>query len=132
MAIEMADQVNRVWLGIAGLSGAFAVMAGAFGAHGLESAIPPRDLAAFKTGAHYHLIHSLALAAIAVLYSVRPRLMALAAWSFLIGVILFAGSLYVLGVTGSRALVLLTPLGGLCFILGWVLMAYAGFIQRKA
>lgn len=127
----MTESINRRWLAIAGLSGALAVTAGAFGAHGLEGAVPERDLAAFKTGAHYHLIHSAVLLGLALAHGARPRLIDYAGWVILAGIVLFSGSLYVLGVTGSRALVLVTPLGGLCFILGWGLMAYSGLVRRR-
>lgn len=117
------------WMAAAGLSGMLAVAFGAFGAHGLErmaGGVDPRDLAAYETGALYHLVHSAALIGIAVLARDGASLSRLAGLLFVAGIVLFSGSLYVLGITGSRALVLVTPVGGLCFILGWMFVAFAG------
>lgn len=115
---------------LAALLGFTCVAGGAFGAHGLEGNIPARDLAAFDTGMRYGLIHALA-AVLAVLFS-RQRLTGglSAGWCFIVGVVLFSGSLMVLGLTGSRALVLLTPLGGLSFLVGWALLGLSFFRER--
>ena len=116
----------RIWLFTAALLGAGAVMLGAFAAHGLAARLDPRALAVFDTGARYHLAHALAmaLAALAMRGAARP-LAQIAAALFGGGILLFSGSLYLLAVTGIRALGLVTPLGGLCFIGGWVMLALA-------
>lgn len=115
-----------VWLLIGALNGFLAVVAGAFGAHGLQGHVAPRLVQIFQTGAHYHLIHALAIiAAGAAARTASPRPARLAAWLFLAGIVLFSGSLYVLGATGSLALVLVTPVGGFCFLAGWLALAYA-------
>ncbi|MGF1457338.1 MAG: DUF423 domain-containing protein [Alphaproteobacteria bacterium] len=116
------------WMSAAGLSGMLAVGFGAFGAHGLErmaGGIDPRDLAAYETGALYHLIHTLAFIGVAMLAREGARLARVAGLLFLLGIVLFSGSLYFLGITGSRALVLVTPVGGLCLIFGWMAVAVA-------
>jgi len=123
-----------VWLRIAAVNGLLAVAAGAFGAHGLEGKVPTVDLAAFRTAAQYHMYHALALLAVAWLAdkphgSLRPDF---AGWGFVVGIILFCGSLYALGATGSRSLVMLTPLGGLSFMLGWGAMALSVLTHREA
>lgn len=106
------------------------VAGGAFGAHGLEGTIPPRDLAAFETGMRYGLIHALATL-IALLFSRQGVSGAMrSSWCFIIGIVLFSGSLAVLGLTGSRALVLLTPLGGLSFLAGWLLLGLSFYRER--
>lgn len=116
----------RIWLFTAALLGAGAVILGAFAAHGLAARLDPRALAVFDTGARYHLAHALAmaLAALAMRGAARP-LAQIAAALFGGGILLFSGSLYLLAVTGIRALGMVTPLGGLCFIGGWVMLALA-------
>lgn len=118
----------KTWLLIAASNGLLAVAAGAFAAHGLEARVAAPDLAAFRTAAQYHMYHALALLAVAWLSGAASgaRLAAAAGWLFLVGLALFSGSLYFLGVTGSRALVLLTPVGGLALMAGWAALAWAG------
>lgn len=115
---------------LAALLGFACVAGGAFGAHGLEGSIPARDLAAFETGMRYGLIHALATL-VALLFSRQGLSGATrACWCFIIGITLFSGSLAILGLTGSRALVLLTPLGGLSFLAGWLLLGLSFYRER--
>jgi uncharacterized membrane protein YgdD (TMEM256/DUF423 family) len=116
----------RIWLCAAALAGALGVVLGAFAAHGLAARLEPHALATFDTGARYHMLHALAmgLAALAMRGAARPRARA-AAVLFGLGIALFSGSLYLLALTGAPILGLITPLGGLCFIAGWVLLALA-------
>lgn len=113
--------MNRTWLGIAAINGALAVIAGAFAAHGLQARVSAQSLSVFETGARYHMYHALAMA-LAALVPARS-----AAAAFLAGIALFSGSLYMLALTGSRAAALITPVGGVFFIAGWVLLAWASF-----
>ncbi|MDE1173477.1 MAG: DUF423 domain-containing protein [Parvibaculaceae bacterium] len=114
----------RFWLFIAAANGFLAVALGAFAAHGLSGKVPDTDLAIFETGARYHMYHALALVIVAWLTSQTSSGLAQSAgWAFLLGIVLFSGSLYFLGITGSRALVLATPLGGVAFLAGWALIA---------
>jgi uncharacterized membrane protein YgdD (TMEM256/DUF423 family) len=117
----------KKYLFLAGLSGALAVIAGAFAAHGLQGRLEPRLLASFTTAAHYHLIHAVAMAVAAL--TARDRQAAhrarLAALLFLIGTVLFSGSLYALALTQIRFFAFITPLGGLAFIAGWIALALA-------
>ncbi len=112
------------WLFVGAVNGFLAVAAGAFAAHGLEGRIDAAALAIFQTAAHYHLIHGLAIVVAGLAAAARPRAHT-AAWLFLAGIVLFSGSLYILALTGSRALVLVTPLGGLAFLAGWAVLALA-------
>jgi uncharacterized membrane protein YgdD (TMEM256/DUF423 family) len=119
-------------LALAGLLGALGVMAGAFGAHGLEGRVPAERLAAWRTGALYHLVHAVALLALAcgpqaVLQHAAGRT-ALTAWG--VGVLVFSGSLYLLTVTGYRLLGAVTPVGGVALIAGWVAVVWAGLALR--
>lgn len=119
----------NAWLLVAAINGFLAVAAGAFGAHGLEGRVSAGSLEIFQTGAHYHLTHALALGLCALVprngAAIRPA--RIASWLFLSGIVLFSGSLYFLGVTESYALVLVTPVGGVCFLAGWAFLAVAAY-----
>jgi len=121
---------SSVW-GFLGAAFAFAgVAAGAFGAHALRNLLPADRLQLFETGARYQLIHAIALLALAVaLERGASRGLVAAGWLFVAGQILFAGSLYALAWSGQRLWGAVTPLGGLCFLAGWVLVA-AAFARR--
>ena len=113
--------MDRTWLGIAALNGGLAVIAGAFAAHGLKAHYSADALSVFETGARYHMYHALAMAMASFVPARR------AAIAFLAGIVLFSGSLYVLALTGITILGAVTPTGGLCFIAGWVLLAWSAF-----
>ena len=85
-------------------------------------------LAVFETGARYHMYHALALLAVGWVHSRGLGAAAVAAgWLFIVGTVLFSGSLYLLAMTGQRWLGAITPLGGVCFIAGWLALAIAGW-----
>jgi len=103
-----------------------AVGAGAFGAHALRLRLPADLLAVFETGARYQMYHSLGLLAAAWAGAQWPGAQATAAgWLFTAGIVIFSGSLYILSLTGIRWLGAVTPLGGVAFLLGWVMLAWA-------
>lgn len=120
----------RSWLIAGGLLAAVAVAAGAFGAHGLRGRLSPGDLATFETAARYQIYHALALIGVALLAERGVGGVAGAGWLFLTGILLFSGSLYLLTLAGLRWMGAITPLGGVAFILGWVLLALAGWRAR--
>jgi uncharacterized membrane protein YgdD (TMEM256/DUF423 family) len=123
--------VERVFFGLGAVSAGVAVALGAFAAHGLRSRISPEALATFETGARYHMYHALALLAVAWAATRWPgAAVSAAGWLFVAGTVLFSGSLYLLAVTGVRALGAITPLGGLAFILGWLALAWAACTAR--
>jgi uncharacterized membrane protein YgdD (TMEM256/DUF423 family) len=109
---------------IGGASAFVGVALGAFGAHALRARLTPDLLAVFETGARYQLVHALALIGV-WLASVRApgRALSAAGTLFLAGTILFSGSLYALALTATRAWGMVTPLGGLCFLAGWIAFA---------
>ena len=116
----------RIWLVIAALNGALAVALGAFAAHGLSNRIGPDALGWFETGARYHMYHALALGLAALaMQGGAERAARWSAWAFLLGIVLFAGSLYLLALTGVQAFVYVTPLGGTAFLVGWIMLAVA-------
>lgn len=105
---------------------ALAVLAGAFGAHGLKTKISPEMLQVYKTGVEYQFYHALGLLLIGVLAMQMPS--ALLNWSAVLlgaGILIFSGSLYVLALTGIRWIGAITPVGGLSFVAGWVLLVVA-------
>lgn len=112
---------QNFWIIAAGILGFLGVALGAFGAHVLEAKLNDKMLETFKTGVLYHLIHTCALLAIA-LYG-NPRFYNSALF-FLIGIILFSFSLYVYSTTGVKFLAMITPLGGISFLIGWGLLIY--------
>ncbi|TCP57616.1 uncharacterized membrane protein YgdD (TMEM256/DUF423 family) [Tumebacillus sp. BK434] len=111
-----------------------AVALGAFGAHGLEGKITDHYLEIWKTGVQYHMLHGTAILLVALLSQYlggAPKAVKAAGYLFQAGIVLFAGSLYVLAVTGIGVLGAITPLGGVCFLSGWALLAYAAGKRTK-
>ncbi|MHC4063478.1 MAG: DUF423 domain-containing protein [Planctomycetota bacterium] len=119
-----------IWLAMGAISGLLSVAAGAFAAHGLKRSLSAEDLAVFETAARYQMYHALALIAVAWVASRAPSTsIQIAGWCFVIGTILFSGSLYALTLGGLRV-GLITPIGGAAFLLGWALLAYAALTLR--
>ena len=117
--------MERVFFGLGAISAGLAVALGAFAAHGLRSRISAEALATFETGARYHMYHALALVAVAWAVARWPESQAVVAgWLFVAGIVVFSGSLYALALSGVRALGAITPLGGLCFLAGWGVLAW--------
>jgi uncharacterized membrane protein YgdD (TMEM256/DUF423 family) len=113
----------------AALSGFLAVALGAFGAHGLKQRLSADLLAVFQTGVQYHFYHTFALLAVGLLMLQMPTSGALR-WSgilFIAGIVVFSGSLYILSLTGVRWLGAITPLGGVAFLVAWLLLARAAW-----
>jgi uncharacterized membrane protein YgdD (TMEM256/DUF423 family) len=119
-------RVMNIWLLIAAINGFLAVAAGAFGAHGLQDRMDAHHFEIFQTSAHYQMYHALAmgLAALAMRGPAEGAARVSAAF-FLVGIILFSGSLYVLALTGMRGIGIVTPVGGLAFFIGWGALAWA-------
>jgi uncharacterized membrane protein YgdD (TMEM256/DUF423 family) len=120
---------TRLFLGLGALSAMFSVLLGAFGAHALRGWLAPDLLAAYQTGTQYQLYHSLGLLVVALLLAHFPgrSCFVWAGWLMLVGIVLFSGSLYVLSLTGIRALGAVTPIGGLAFITAWAVLAVSAF-----
>jgi uncharacterized membrane protein YgdD (TMEM256/DUF423 family) len=114
----------KTWLLAAAVNGFLAVAAGAFATHALSRRLSADALSWFETGARYHAYHALALLAIALLSANSAMKddwsLGLAGGGFLAGIILFCGSLYLMALTGTRALGFVTPVGGVCFLAGWI------------
>ncbi|MDH3817150.1 MAG: DUF423 domain-containing protein [Myxococcales bacterium] len=125
--------MTRIFIVLSGVLGFSAVALGAFGAHGLRSRLESlpdgvKRSEWWNTAAHYHLIHALALALAAwLVHRGASTSGSVAGWSFVAGVALFSGSLYLMTITGQTKLGAITPIGGLCFLVGWGAIAVAGW-----
>src|SRR5437867_11650141 len=117
--------MTRIFLVLGALFSFLGVAAGAFGAHFLKSVLSPDMLGVFETAVRYQMYHAFALliTAAAIARVGDARLLSLAGWSFLTGIVLFSGSLYALALTGISGLGAITPIGGLLFLLGWASLA---------
>lgn len=118
----------RVFLMLAAFFGFTGVALGAFAAHGLKGRLSEQYLAIFHTGVTYQLVHALALIGVALLATqLQSRLVTWAGICFALGIVLFSGSLYVLTLTGISKLGMITPIGGLGFLAGWLCLGLAAW-----
>lgn len=124
---------NNGLLQIAAVSGCLAVVFGAFGAHGLKPHLDTQMMQAYQTGVQYHFYHTLALLANALalkLYS-DSKMLKKSAFFYALGIVLFSGSLYLMALTGIRWLGVITPIGGLSFIIGWLCLWFGATKELK-
>lgn len=116
---------GRSWIVFGAVFGFLGVAAGAFGAHALRAQLTERYLEAYQTGVRYHLVHALALL---LLGALAPRLLPwarrTAGNAFVIGTLIFSGSLYLLAITGVRWFGMITPVGGVALLVGWAALAW--------
>lgn len=120
----------RLFIILGAINMALAIALGAFGAHGLEGRVTEKMINRWETAAHYHIIHALALVVVGLLItrmSEQASLLQIAGWVLLVGIILFSGSLYTLVLTGVTKLGAITPIGGVSFLIGWILIAIAAW-----
>ncbi|WP_130926539.1 DUF423 domain-containing protein [Pseudomonas sp. Sample_14] len=118
----------RGFLMLAAFFGFTGVALGAFAAHGLKNRLTPEYLTIFHTGVTYQLVHTLALFGVALLATqIQGRLITWAGLSFTVGIMLFSGSLYLLTMTGISKLGIITPFGGLAFLVGWICLGLAAW-----
>ena len=115
----------KLWIIIGSLLAALSVLVGAFGAHGLKSKVPSADLQIFETGVKYQMYHALGLLLIGFIgFHYRQDILTIPAYLLLIGTFIFSGSLYILVLTNIRWFGAVTPVGGICLVLGWILLSY--------
>lgn len=114
--------MERLFFSLASLLGALGVALGAFGAHAMRGRVAEEMLANYQTGIRYHFYHTLALFAVVIAIQRWPNsnLAVIAGWLFIIGVVIFSGSLYVMTFTGLRWLGAITPIGGVSLIAAWI------------
>ncbi|MDG1495106.1 MAG: DUF423 domain-containing protein [Porticoccaceae bacterium] len=110
-----------LWIRLTALSGAIAVMLGAFAAHSMKDTLTPQMLDIYQTAVLYQFIHTLALLS-AINLPLNERSLHWAARSFMLGIVLFCGSLYLIAISGISVLGVVTPIGGSAFIVGWLLL----------
>ena len=130
------NRMNKQIIITASLFGALAVIAGAFGAHALRASLPPKQLEVWQTAVQYQFYHVFALLFLSTFSRFKNKLIVSTYYLFTFGIIFFSGSLYLLscrdllGMPGLAALGPITPIGGLLFIIGWVMLAFAA-IRNK-
>lgn len=118
--------MNRQWIVLGSLSACLAVAAGAFGAHALKGSFGPEALVTWETAARYQMYHALAMLAVGLAaQALRTTSLRVAGLLFLVGTLVFSGSLYALVLTGERWLGAITPIGGLALMAGWLAFGWA-------
>jgi uncharacterized membrane protein YgdD (TMEM256/DUF423 family) len=117
----------KLFIILGAINAFLSVALGAFGAHGLEKTVEPKYLEIWKTGVTYQMFHATGLLVIGVLLGKLPAssLLSWSGWIMLIGIIFFSGSLYILTLTQKGILGAITPIGGVCFLVAWVLLIIA-------
>ncbi|MEW9676353.1 DUF423 domain-containing protein [Lentibacillus sp. L22] len=116
----------KLFLALGALNGFLAVALGAFGAHGLEGKVTEKSLGIWEKAVHYEMFHTMALLVTGLLMSkIQTGGMLWAGWLFFIGIVLFSGSLYIYSTSGIKTFAMITPLGGVAFLIGWILLGYA-------
>ena len=125
MGVNLGEQkeIELNFLVIGAISGCLVVILGAFGAHGLKDILDEYGKSIYEKAVLYHMFHTMAILVLGLIEKIQPEMqLSLAGWAFLIGIILFSGSLYILAVTGFKWMGMITPIGGVFFIIGWVLL----------
>jgi len=120
--------MKNPWILAGGMFGFLGVALGAFGAHGLKESLTPEMLEIYKTGVLYHLIHSIAILTIGLYGNIKLYKSAL---FFSIGIVLFSFSMYIYSITLIKALAMITPAGGVCFLIGWLMIVITALKLRK-
>lgn len=116
----------KVFLILGAINGFLAVALGAFGAHGLEGKVSDKMLSTWEKAVQYQMFHTMALFVVGLLLvKIQTAGLVWAGWSFFVGIVLFSGSLYFYSTTGIKMLAMITPFGGVVFLIGWVLLGYA-------
>ena len=119
------SSATKLFISLGAVNAMTAVILGAFGAHALKDKLSSQALTTFQTGVEYHFYHSLGLVLVGLIIRQVPLTgIKVTGWLMFTGIILFSGSLYLLAITGVRQLGMITPMGGLCFIVAWGLLAY--------
>ena len=114
---------------------ALAVAFGAFGAHGLRNRLDAYSMSVYEKAVFYHFVHALGILLVYLLAhttAISAAGQARSGWLLFIGIILFSGSLYALAISGIRTLGAITPIGGVAFIAGWIVLAYELAAARRA
>lgn len=128
----MGHEKKNAWLACAAINGLLAVLLGAMAAHGLEDRLDAKAMAYWETASRYQMYHALALFAVAWLAGeVASKAVRVAGIAFLLGILLFCGSLYLLALTGTKGFGMVTPFGGVAFLVAWVALFVLGLRGMK-
>lgn len=116
----------KLFVVLGSINAFLAVALGAFGAHGLKNKLTADMLSIYETGVQYHMYHALGLVLVGILaHWAAPGTLNWAGWLMFFGIIFFSGSLYILSMTGIKILGAITPIGGVLFLISWIMVAYA-------
>ena len=111
------------YLMVGSISGCLVVILGAFGAHTLNEILDDYRKSIYNKAVLYHMFHSIVILILGLINKIQPDIqLSMAGWSLVFGIILFSGSLYILAITGIKSLGMITPFGGILFIIGWVFL----------
>lgn len=121
--------MQKLFLLAGSVAMALAVALGAFGAHGLKNMLTDEMMDIFETGVKYHFYHAIGLLVIGLVaqHMSESLLLQWSGWMMIVGILIFSGSLYILSIAGIRWMGAITPIGGLCFIISWILLAWASW-----
>lgn len=123
---------KNYWLILGAILAAIGVSAGAAGAHLLQPIISEVRFVTFNKAVRYQMYHSFALIFVSILSTqIQGKALNIAGWLFLLGILLFSGSLYLIVLTGLQWFEVFSPIGGFAFVFGWLSLAYAGYQNRK-
>lgn len=121
---------SKIFLVIGSLNAMLAVMLGAFAAHGLKNHLTQDLMAIYQTAVQYHFFHALGLLVVGLIaLHIPSAAVKWSGWLMVMGILLFSGSLYLLAISGTRWLGMITPFGGICFITAWALLAWSVYKQ---
>ncbi len=122
----------NLMIGLGAFNAFIAVMAGAFAAHLLKGSLSIEYLNAFRTAADYQLMHGIGLIVIGILTKQNPNRCNFASAIFMfVGIVLFSGSLYILSLTGIKWLGMVTPIGGICFLMAWLVLGFNHLLSKE-
>ena len=108
---------------IGAISGCVVVILGAFGAHGLKDVLDSYGKSIYAKAVLYQMFHTLGILVLGIIEKIVPEIqLQVASWAFLLGIIIFSGSLYILAITDAKWLGMITPIGGVFFIIGWIVL----------
>jgi len=124
--------MSSQFVALAGVFGFLGVATGAFGAHALKARLAADALQTWTLGSRYVMVHAAVLLGVAILSELRPSTaLTISGWCFVVGMCIFGGTLWTLSFTGIKWLGAITPIGGTALLVGWALLAWAGFTGRS-
>ena len=128
-------KINKNIVVTAALLAALTIMIGAFGAHGLKELISEKSLVSFETGVRYQMYHVIVMLALGLSTGILPKTQKWVFWFFIIGILFFSGSIYLLALNeflpfDAKTIAFITPIGGFLLIIGWLRLAYGVIVNK--